>query len=174
MRFQISKWKLSLVTFLMIIIEYLVIYALAITYEEVVERLDKHHPIMFYFVFGLMALVLSFTIVGCVITIFRQNAGLTLDRDGIIDHTSLFSIGHIPADMIAGVTNNEVSKNQTLILQIKDLCWLKNRGIKGYILSKVVKHNYSIPTKPLLAAHNDVAFAVKAHITKLKKQGRLK
>jgi len=166
--FGISKWKLLIGFIICIAGISFGVSTLLRPYTELLNATDKFHPIVIYIVCCLLVFLLALVLSSIVSILLNSNAGLSLTEEGIIDSSSIFSIGLIPQEHIGMVSTTYVNKKPMINLFLKSNDWLKSRGSKGKLLFYLLKYTsgYSIPSMPFKEEHSIIFEAVKAHVKK--------
>ncbi|MDN3653829.1 hypothetical protein QWY77_13870 [Thalassotalea ponticola] len=170
--FQLSGLKLLLLFVVLLSSAYFSFSILAMPYEQLEQNADKYHPIIAYLFFIPFSILITALILIYGKFICSRNKGLIIADGFLIDNSSPFSIGEIPAEQISSIYSsingsvkykfvsfkiNELNVN--LRKRKKDINWWKSKGFMGTIVKKL--YTYTIPTRGFKASHSQILDSIK-------------
>ena len=172
---QLSYFRYALAVAALVAFEYMALKIISMPYSELEQNADRFHPLMAYLFFIPIIPLVAAAILSLLLFLFSKNKGLVICADGIVDNSSMFSIGYIPFDQISSMTNDLnlsvgvgiiKSKRNAISINLRnrkiDHEWWSNKGWKGRLIKK--RRNYQIQTSHLANSHDKIVESIKFHI----------
>ncbi len=141
-------------------------------FSEMAEHQTRYPPI-FVKIIGLVCiLTATITSIYGIVKIFDKKAGLTIDKQGIIDNTNFVSIGLIKWSEIIDIKTERVKSSEFLLIFIKEPNKVleKFSGIKRKLMNWNMKRYgtpLSITSKTLKCNFNDLEKLLKDKLNEM-------